>query len=172
MKRPKTGTRANPDSNDTVDLTGLTDAALLRLRAHLEVEMRRRKLAFSVGDIGERLVLEHFNETRGLPTLLLAPPGTKNVDALSRDGDRFSIKTIWKAKKTGTIYPDSKEPDKQLFEFLLVCRLRDDFTVASIHMFMWQEFVKIRSWDRRMSAWYLACSKRTLQAGKAIYSIP
>ena len=28
------------------------------------------------------------------------------MDALSRNGDRYSIKTAWKAKKTGTIYPE------------------------------------------------------------------
>jgi hypothetical protein len=41
-------------------LVEMNDAALLLLRAKLEFEMRRRKIAFSVGDVGERLVMEHF----------------------------------------------------------------------------------------------------------------
>ncbi len=168
-KKPPTR-HADLQINDIRDLPRLTDDTLLRLRALLEVEMRRRGLAFSVGDIGERLVLEHFNKTSGLPVLLLAPRGTKNVDALSRNGERYSIKTIWKAKKTGTVYPDSKDANKQLFEFLLVCRLSDDFSLRSIHQFTWDEFLKLRSWDRRMSAWYVACSERNLRREHAIYS--
>jgi len=66
-------------------------------------------------------VVAHFNDTPGLPNLQIAPPGTKNVDSLSRDGDRYSIKTVLNAKKTGTVYPDRDQPEKQLFEFLLNC---------------------------------------------------
>ena len=63
------------------------------LRADLEKEMKSRGLAFSVGDIGELLAIEYFCNSKVLPNLQAAPAGTKNVDALSRDGDRYSIKT-------------------------------------------------------------------------------
>jgi len=69
--------------------------------------MRKRKLAFSVGEFGERLAIQYFQQTPGLPKLQPAPKGTKNVDALSRNGDRYSIKAICTAKKTGTVYPDT-----------------------------------------------------------------
>ena len=72
-------------------LHGMTDAELVLLRAGLDAEMRKRGIAFSVGGVGERLVIEHFQKTSGLPKLQAAPRGTKNVDALSRNGDRYSI---------------------------------------------------------------------------------
>lgn len=152
----------------TTEIKSMSDEELIRYRAALEVEMRRRGLDFSVGQIGEALVIEHFNRTPGLPNLLRAPTGTKNVDALSRNGDRYSIKTVWHAKKTSTIYPDPNNKEKQLFEFLLIAQLNDDLALKSIHQFSWHEFTEVRSWDSRMSAWYIGCSTKNLKQGKSI----
>lgn len=143
-------------------LSTLSDQDLIRLRHCVEKEVRRRGLKLTVGDIGERLVVEHFAETPALPKLQIAPPGTKNVDALSRAGDRYSIKTVLDAKKTGTIYPDRDNPDKQLFEFLLIVTLSDDHLLKSIHQFSWDQFLAVRCWDKRMSAWYVPCSAKSM----------
>ena len=150
------------------DLTNISDASLVTLRAKLEVEMRRRKLGFSVGEIGETLVIEHYTNNPNLPTLQTAPIGTKNVDALSRDGERYSIKSIWNAKKTSTIYPDPENRDKQLFEYIVVAQLSDELSLKAIYEFSWDEFTKIRSWDSRMSAWYISCSTKALSRAKKI----
>lgn len=150
------------------EIKSMSDEDIIRYRAALEVEMRRRGLGFSVGQIGEALVIQHFNRTPGLPNLLRAPAGTKNVDALSRNGDRYSIKTVWHAKKTSTIYPDPNDKEKQLFEFILIAQLNDDLALKSIHQFSWHEFTEVRSWDSRMSAWYIGCSTKNLKQGKSI----
>ena len=101
----------------------LPDADLVRLRAAIEVEMRKREIALSVGQMGEQLAIDYFNRTPGNPNLIPAPAGTANVDALSRKGERYSIKTICNAKKTGTVYPDPDDREKQLFEYLLVVKM-------------------------------------------------
>jgi len=147
----------------------MKDAELLTLRARLDAELRKRKLAFSVGEIGESLAIEHFRNTPGLPKLLHAPKGTKNVDALSRDGDRYSIKTVCNAKKTGTIYPDSEHKGKQLFEYLLIVKLNEDWSLSSICQIPWSQFVRVRLWDKRMNAWYIGCSAKTLGKAQSIY---
>ena len=149
-----------------MDLEQLNDLDLLSLRVKVEAEMASRGLAFNVGAIGEELAIAHFNSTPGLPTLLAAPPGTKNVDALSRDGERYSIKTQLKSKKSDTIYPDNEDRDRQLFEYLLIVRLKPDYSLRSIHRFSWTAFATLRSWDRRMSAWYLSCSGKVLSDGE------
>ncbi len=149
-----------------INLEKLFDSELKKLRASLEVEMGKRGISFSIGDIGEELAIEHFNSTASLPVLFAAPTGTKNVDAISRDGERYSIKTNLKAKKTGTVYPDISNPDKQLFEYLLLVKLNNDLTLKSIHEFSWDLFLKIRSWDKRMNAWYVSCSKKNLELAK------
>ncbi len=148
------------------EINTLSDEELLRLRAILEIEMRKRGVAFSVGDIGENLAIDYFNSTSGLPNLKAAPTGTKNVDALSRNGERYSIKTQWKAKKTGTIYPDDSNKNKQLFEYLLIVHLDDELALKEIFEFSWDQFVKVRSWDKRMSAWYVGCSNKNLSQGQ------
>lgn len=150
-------------------LEAMSNEELLLLRADLRAAMRRRGIADSVGAVGEQLAIEYIRKTPGLPKLQLAPRGTKNVDALSRNGDRFSIKTICEGSKTGTIYPEPGDKDKQLFEHIMLVKLAEDWSLESIHQFTWADFVKVRSWDRRMNAWYLAFSARTLSAATLIF---
>lgn len=164
----KKKTQVNSGGINSRELEQLSDEILLRLRIRIDTEIRRRGLRFSVGEIGEGLVIKHFNESKGLPKLLRAPRGTKNVDALSRDGDRYSIKTVLDAKKTGTVYPDSTRRDKQLFEYLLIVRLNAEFELESIHRLNWEQFVLVRQWDKRMSAWYVGISRRSLIAGESV----
>jgi len=153
-------------------LESRSDDELVLLRAALDAEMRKRDIAFSVGGVGERLVIEHFQKTPGLPKLFPASRNTKNVDANSNRGERYSIKTVCRAKKTGTIYSDFQDHDKQLFEYLLIVKLAEDWSLKSIHQLPWSEFVKVRSWDTRMNAWYVGISARTLGVAKLIYQAP
>lgn len=154
-----------------INLKKLTDAQLAQLRTSLRNEMRVRGLADSVGAIGEQLAIDYFQRTPGLPNLQLAPRGTKNVDALSRAGDRYSIKTVCDAKKTGTIYPEMADQNKQLFEHLLIVRLAEDWSLRSIHELSWDQFVGVRAWDKRMNAWYVPVSKRTFLAGRVVLAL-
>lgn len=129
------------------DLTHLPDDDLLQLRAAVEVEMRIRGLALTVGAVGERLAIGHFNKFPGCPNLQAAPTGTANIDAISRKGETYSMKTVCKGKKTGTVYPDTDAPDKQLFEFILIVELNEDWTLDRVYEFDWQGFVANRAWD-------------------------
>jgi hypothetical protein len=156
---------------EAIDLTSFSDSQLLRLRAALEAELVRRGKAFSVGEIGEAVAIEYFRLTAGLPPLQKAPAGTKNVDCLSRDGERYSVKTLCRAKKTGTIYPDS-DTDKQLFEYLLVVRLNSQYELAAKYRFSWDQFRTVRSWDKRMAAWYIGASSKTLARAELLFPVP
>ena len=168
--KPETNDSKTSDAHPLNELQLVSDGELISLRARLEAEMRRRQIDFSVGDMGEQLVVEYFNKTPGVPNLLRAPRGTKNVDALSRDGDRYSIKTLWKAKKTGAIYPDSHDNERQLFEFILIVQLSGEWNLLTIYQLSWKKFVEVRSWDSRMSAWYVGCSARTMKKAKLLFS--
>ena len=113
---PKIDTQKNTPSREPTYyswLSGLNDEEVVALRARVDAELAKRGVTFNVGALGEKLCIEFFNSTPNLPKLLMGPRGAKNVDALSRDGDRYSIKAYMKAKKTGTIYPDSEDPKKQ-----------------------------------------------------------
>ena len=84
------------NSGPPADLNKVSDDELVILRAGIETELNRRGISFSVGGVGEKLAISFFNSKPGLPNLLQAPAGAKNVDALSREGDRYSIKTFMK----------------------------------------------------------------------------
>jgi hypothetical protein len=146
-------------------LQELENSGLIRLRAALDVEMKRRGIANTVGQVAEELAIEFFKRTPGRPTLTPAATGTKNVDALSQDGERYSIKCICGGRKTGTIYPDRENRDRQLFEYLLVVKLDQRWSLEAIYEFDWKTFCEIRSWDSRMNAWYVSGSARTLAKG-------
>lgn len=142
--------------------SSLSDIELLRLRASVAAELKRRGLACNVGQVAESLAIAFYNGTPGRPNLQPAPTGTQNVDALSRRGDRYSIKGVLDARKTGTIYPDRDDREKQLFEFLLVVRIDHDWQLLAIYEFDWRTFCDVRSWDSRMNAWYVGLAAKTL----------
>ncbi|MQA23241.1 hypothetical protein [Rugamonas rivuli] len=159
----------NSSTEIPLDLKILDDLRLLALRTAVDTEARSRGLRFNVGEIGEKLAIAEFKGRSDLPVLAPAPPGTKNIDAISRDGDRYSIKTMQRAKKSGTIYPDREDKDKQLFEYILIVLMREDFTLERIIQLDWNLFCNVRSWDIRMNAWYIARSDRALAGGRQIY---
>lgn len=153
-----------------VDLEGLDTRELFELRASLERELARRGLSSSIGDIGERLALEHFASRSDLPVLAPAPRGTKNIDAISRQGDRYSIKTLLKARKTGTIYPEQDGNDHPMFEYMLIVLLDEHCQLQKLYRLTWAQFLEVRSWDSRMKAWYVARSARVLGAAEDLTS--
>lgn len=153
-------------ASTAIDLAVLGDAELLQLRARLHGELKRRGLSLSVGQVAEKLAIEYFAATPGCSNLIEAAVGTANVDALSRRGDRYSIKGVLDARKTGTVYPDAEDRDRQLFEYLLVVQLNQDWSLQAIYEFDWPAFVRCRSWDKRMNAWYVGLSGRALSQAR------
>ncbi len=149
-----------------LDFDGLSNDELISIRVDLEKEFKKRDIKFNVGDIGETVVIDFFNSKPGLSNLQRAPVGTKYVDALSRSGERYSIKTIKDGSKTGTIYPDPSNKDKQLFEYCVVAQLNDEYELKSLHRFSWEQFVAIRCWDKTMNAWYIPKTQKALSTGE------
>lgn len=145
-----------------------TDDDLIELRIQLDSEFKKRDIKFSVGEIGETAAVNFFNKTSGLPNLEKAPTGVKNVDALSRDGHRYSIKTIQRGSKTGTIYPDENN-EVQLFEYLLIVKLNERYKLTALYRFDWKQFMEVRAWDKRMNAWYVPYSDIRLTVAEQIF---
>lgn len=144
------------------ELVGLSDIDLLRLRARVAAELTKRGLALNVVQVAGSLAIATYNATPGHANLQPAPTGTQNVDALSRRGDRYSIKGVLDVRKTGTVYPDREDPDKQLFVYLIVVRIDADWQLVALYEFDWKTFSEVRSWDRRMNAWYVGLAAKTL----------
>ena len=125
-----------------------------------------------IGDLGEYLVIDYYKKTAGLPTLLAAPISTKNIDAISNDGDRYTIKTTSK-KVTGVFYGleplGSDQPDKQKFEYAIICSFDKDYSLKAIYELDWEHFMAHKKWHSRMNAWNIALTSSTIKDCRIIY---
>jgi len=140
-------------------------------------ELKKRKLIRTrniVGERGEFLVIETYNGISGLPNLQAAPEGTQNVDAISRKGERYSIKTITEpGKTTGVFYgcgsPEDQNKPGQKFEFALVVIIGRDFQLKNIYELTWEQFLEYRKWHKTMRSWNLTITKKIMEIGNKIF---
>ena len=125
-----------------------------------------------IGELGEYLVLEYYDRNPKLPNLTVVPVGTKNINAISQNGERYSIKSTSR-NVTGVIYglepQGSKIADKQLFEYVIVCKLDDDCELEGIYQLSWEMFQKHKKWHSRMSAWNIAVTRAMKEDSVVIY---
>ena len=125
-----------------------------------------------LGDLAEFLAIKFYCDTAGLPNLQAAPVGTQNIDAISRAGERYSIKATTGSVTgvfTGLQPKGSNEPDKQKFEYVIICKFDDDYKLKAIYELDWKMFLKHKKWNSTMKAWNLSLSKELISDSKAIY---
>ena len=124
------------------------------------------------GDFGEQLAISMYNKTKGLPKLQMAPPSTKNIDAISTAGDRYSIKTITHPNKTTGVFHGYGTPDKpiskQMFEYLIVVVIKD-YKPKLILELDWNNFYHLKRWHSTMQAHNISLSKAVVEKSKIIY---
>ena len=125
-----------------------------------------------VGDLGEHYAVEHYNNTPGLPKLQAAPAGTQNIDAISRNGERYSIKST-SGNLTGVFYglnpPNSNKDETKNFEYVIIVLLNDTFGLKRIIELTWDIFLQNKRWHKTMQAWNLSITKKLMTNGKTIY---
>jgi hypothetical protein len=152
----------------------LSNSELIESYPFLLEELRARKIIRSknvIGDLGEYLAIDFYNKTAGLPNLQVAPAGTQNVDALSRKGERYSIKATT-GNVTGVFYgfPENptEMPDKK-FEYVIVVKFSKNYELEQINELTWDDFLKYKRWHSRMRAWNLPVTKEVLLNTKKVY---
>lgn len=157
------------------DLEELANEKLISLYSSIIKELKNRKIIRTkniIGDLGEYLTINHYNNTPGLPTLQAAPAGTQNIDAISRNGERYSIKSTSR-KLTGVFYGlndlDSKEPEMQKFEYVVIVLFKGDFELDKILELNWQQFLEMKRWHKTMRAWNLSITQELISKSKIIY---
>lgn len=145
--------------------------------ADIQQELKKRNLVRTnniVGERGEFLAIETYNSISGLPNLQAAPEGTQNVDALSRKGERYSIKTISEpGSTTGVFYgigekDDNVIPDKK-FEYVIIVQIFKDYRPKRIIELSWDQFLRFKRWHSTMRAWNLSVTKSLLSEAKIIF---
>lgn len=125
-----------------------------------------------VGEFGEYISIDYYNKTPGLPRLIPAPIGAKNVDALSSQGERYSIKATT-TKTTGAFRdlsdPTNDEIDKQKFEYVIIVKFNKNIELEKIIELEWELFLKHKKWHKTVKAWNLSMNRKLLDDAKILY---
>jgi hypothetical protein len=125
-----------------------------------------------IGDIGEYLAIDYFNNNSKKSNLEFAPPGTKNIDAISRDGDRYSIKST-SSNLTGVFYglepPNSEIKDNKKFEYLLIVQFKENFRLKRIIQLDWNTFLNFKKWHSTMRAWNITVTNNLLKNSEILF---
>jgi hypothetical protein len=157
-----------------VDIAGLSTNEIIQLYADILDELKDREVIRTnnlVGDLGEYIAVEHFNNNSTLPNLIFAPEGTRNIDALSRNGERYSIKATT-TNLTGIVYdinhPDSEDDQLQKFEYMLIVQLSKSYKLKRIIQLEWNLFLKYKKWHSTMRGWNISITKTLLKESKVI----
>jgi hypothetical protein len=158
-----------------MDYSELSDKELIQAYSELLKELKRRKIIRTkniVGELGEFLAIDFYNSTPGLPKLQAAPPGTKNIDAISRDGERYSIKATT-TNTTGVFYglptPESNRDPEQKFEYVILVQFDKEYELKRIVELSWDQFLNFKRWHSRMQAYNLIISKSLIEKGHTIF---
>ena len=156
------------------EIDELTTDELIKLYAQIPDLLKKRGVIRTnniLGDLGEYLAIKHYRETPGLPNLQAAPPGTQNVDAMSRNGERYSIKAT-RGNGTGVFYglgdPGSQDIEKQKFEYLIIIQFSDSYKIRKMLELNWEQFLKHKRWHSRMRAWNIGISKALISDSKIL----
>ena len=167
-----------------MDFSKYSGMELIRIYGELLSKMREDELIRSknvTGDLGEYIVIDYYTKTKGLPKLQFAPPSTKNIDAISVNGERYSIKCTT-TNTTGAFYGINKDADiasiKPLFKsadsppFKIMLGKRFRLNSGSIALLICLTFKKEPSNSAQMipqattAPFQLQDSRRTADNGK------
>ena len=157
------------------ELQEVSDIELINLYSKIIRELKKRGVVRTkniIGDLGEHLAIFHHNNTPGLPKLQATPPGTQNVDALSRKGDRYSVKAT-SGRLTSVFYglndSNSKEPETQKFEYVVLVLFNEDFELHQIVEITWLQFLKFKRWHKTLRGWNISVTKDLLAESKTVF---
>lgn len=159
-----------------MELSKLNNIDLINHYSDTVTEMKNRGIIHSnnvLGDLGEYFAIEYYTNTPGLPKLQFAPPGTKNIDAISIRGDRYSIKSMT-TNTTGAFYgikKDAKYEDvRPVFEYLIILKFDKDYKLEYIIELDWDNFFKHKKWHSRIQAHNINVTKAVMDDATVIFS--
>lgn len=157
-----------------INIENLSTKELLSLYSDILKQLKVRDVIRSknlLGDLGEYLAIEFYCNTPKLPKLQSAPIGTKNIDAISVKGERYSIKST-SGRLTGVFRdlnnPESNQIDDKKFEYVIIVIFNDDFELAKILEISWDQFLKFKRWHPTVKAWNIPITKALIKDSKII----
>ena len=108
---------------------------------------------------------------RDIRTCLMRQSAQKTSMRCLETANVIRSKQFVVGRKTGTVYPDLYDENKQLFEKLLIVKINDRWELEQIFQLTWTQFVEVRAWDKRMNAWYVPYTARVIQISNNIVGL-
>jgi len=146
------------------------DDEIWALYGLIESELKERGKIRSgnlTSERGEAVAIGIYRKTSGEPKLQLAPPGTKNVDALSREGKRYSIKTIRHSRITGTFQAD--DFSEKRFDYLIVVVLDDYYQPIEVLEAPWEIVNRHKRYHKTMKAFNISVTRKFRDECRVVY---
>tara|TARA_B110000858_G_C17704085_1_gene427387 strand:+ start:508 stop:999 length:492 start_codon:yes stop_codon:yes gene_type:complete len=124
-----------------------------------------------VGELGEFYAIEFYCKNPKLPSLSIAPITVKNIDALSRNGEIYSIKTVSSKKgTTGSFWdPRSIENNEKKFDYLLIVVLDNSYSLNMILELTWDDFFKFKKYNKRMDNYNISLTNILINNVNVVY---
>ena len=140
-------------------------------------ELKKRKLIRTrniAGERGEQLAIELYGSIAGEINLQAAPEGTQNVDALSRKGERYAIKTVTApGRTTGVFYglnpPEDEGTESKKFEYVIIVIIDKLYKPLKIIECSWDNFLKLKKWHKTMRAWNISITAKLEKESRLVY---
>ena len=151
-----------------MDINLLDTQEIIDLYPKILKELKARKVITSnnfVGEVGEYLVIDYYSKNTSLPSLQKANVSTQNIDAISKDGKRYSIKSV-SGKSTGVFHSLSGEKD---FEYLVIVLFDKDYQLLKILEYSWDQFLKIRKMKKPENKYNVPVNNKNISIGKTIF---
>jgi hypothetical protein len=161
------------DRNETFGklISSAKDDELWLFYGLVESEMRKRGHLRSrnvTAERGEMVALQIYNSIPNEPKLQLTPSGTKNVDAISRHGERYAIKAVKSTTMaTGTFQAD--DFSQQRFEHLIIVVLNEMYQPVGIFEASWAVVNKHKRYDKTMKAYKVSLTRKFLNECRIVY---
>jgi len=160
-----------------MNLSDFNDQEIISLYFELISELKTRNIIRTknlLGDLGEYLAIHHYSKNPAFPNLQAAPAGTQNADALSRKGERYSIKST-SGNLTSVFYGlndvDSGEIETQKFEYVTIVLFNNEFKLQKILELSWELFLKHKRWHKTMRGWNLSITRSLVDDATVVFSV-
>ena len=155
-----------------MNLTNFNNDELVSLYPALLNELKNREIIRTnnlIGDLGEYLAVNYYNNNFPLPKLLLNVNSAKNVDANSSHGERYAIKSI-STNSTGVFHSvPIEETDIVYFEYLVIVMFDKNYNLNEIYELSWEDFKKYRKLKKPENKWNISINKALKENVKKIY---
>ena len=154
-----------------MDLSKLSSDEIINLYPSLLDELKKRKIIRTnnvIGEIAEYLVEQAYNKDTSLPKLQLGINSTKNIDAISVNGERYAIKST-SGTNTGVFSSIPLVDDgNTYFEYLIILMFDKNYKIKTIIELTWKDFLKYRKIKKPENKFSINVTKDVLENAKKI----